>query len=504
MASERPQPEDPQAEVIESNGETVVREHPTGVDTHAEQRLTSLYDANAPTADLAREAEAAEAPEAADFLETLETDDSVQLVHSMEDEAAADALAHMQVPLAATIIEDLAPDEAAAYLALMDPDDAVDLLQEVQKRTADAILKELPPRRAAALGALALYDPETAGGLMTTRVIRIPDDTTVTEATARIRRSVERDEDEFFYVYCVDDEGRLTGVVNLRSLLLAEPETPIQDVMSRDLIVLRATMDQEDVAREFERYDHLALPVLDEQDRLLGVVTIDDVIDIIRQEQTEDALKQVGAGPSEAVYDSVAKKFQSRSPWLVINLGAALLAALVVLQFEEAIAALPLLAVLMPVIANQSGNGGQQSLAVTLRGLILGEVRRQRVGKLLLRETIFGFLIGVLVGGILAAGIAILGAAGLIDSDWRLGLIAGVSMALCVAIGCFLGAGIPLLMERLRFDPATASTVFLIMLTDMISFAAFLGFAALLSAWLLTDDPAPNAAPPPAITAPDG
>jgi magnesium transporter len=467
------------------SGETVVREHPTGVDTEAEQRLATLYDANASTAELVREAEAAEAPEAADFLETLERDDSVRLVHSMADEAAAEALAHMELPLAATILCDLPAPESASYLALMDPDDAVDLLQELEKPRADAILAELPPRRAAALGTLALYDPETAGGLMTTRVIRVPDDTTVTEAVRRIRASVEHDEEEFFYVFCVDDQGRLTGVVNLRALLLAQPETPIQEIMSRDLVVLRATMDQEAVAREFERYDHVALPVLDERDRLLGVVTIDDVIDTIRQEQTEDALKQVGAGPSEVVYDTVAKKLRSRSPWLVVNLGAALLAALVILQFEEAIAALPLLAVLMPVIANQAGNGGQQSLAVTLRGLVLGEVRRQRVGKLLLRETIFGFLTGVLVGAILAGGMAVLGALDLIDGDWKLGLVAGVSMAVSLALGCLMGTGIPLLMERLKFDPATASTVFLIMLTDMISFAAFLGLAAVLGSWLL-------------------
>jgi len=476
-------PEDSAGE--NGGGETVVREHPTGVDTEVEQRLATLYDANAPTEELAREAEAAEAPEAADFLETLETEEAGRLVHSMADEAAAEALAHMELPLAATILCDLPASEAAAYLALMDPDDAVDILQELEKPAAAEILGELPPRRAAALGALALYDPETAGGLMTTRVVRVPDDTTVNEAVRRIRASAEQDEERFFYVYCVDSLGRLTGVVNLRALLLAEPETPINAIMSRELVALRATMDQEAVAREFERYDHVALPVLDERDRLLGVVTIDDVLDTIRQEHTEDALKQVGAGASEVVYDTVAKKLRSRSPWLVVNLGAALLAALVILQFEDAIAALPLLAVLMPVIANQAGNGGQQSLAVTLRGLVLGEVRRQRVGKLLLRETIFGFLTGVLVGAILAGGMAVLGAFEMIEGDWKLGLVAGVSMAVSLALGCLMGTGIPLLMERLKVDPATASTVFLIMLTDMISFAAFLGLAALLGSWLL-------------------
>ena len=337
------------------------------------QRLSSSAE------QMAREAEAAEAPDAADFLETLEPDSSVEVVHTMDDEAAADALAHMQAPLAASVVEVLPPEEAAGYLDKMDPDDAVDILQQLDKTDADAILAQLPARRAAALSKLALYEPETAGGLMTTKVVRIPDGWSVAEAVTRIRRSKD-DDDKFFYVYCVDDRGALTGVVNLRDLLLAEPETPITDIVSRDLVALRAGMDQEDVAREFDRYDHYALPVLDENDRLLGVVTIDDVIDAIRAEHTEDALKQVGAGAKEVVTDTVRGKLRARAPWLVVNLGAALIAALVILQFEGSIEALPLLAVLMPVIANQAGNGGQQSLAITLRGLVLGEVRRQRVG----------------------------------------------------------------------------------------------------------------------------
>jgi len=474
---------DPQTDET-SETETVVREHPTGVDTEAEQRFSQLVDEGAPPEEMAREAEAAEAPDAADFLETLEPDSSREVVHTMDDVAAADALAHMQAPLAAGVIEDLPPEEAAGYLDTMDPDDAVDILQELNKDSAKAILDVLPPRRAAALGALALYNSETAGGLMTTRVIRVPDGSSVAQAVTRIRASRE-DDDEFFYVYCVDDRGRLSGVVNLRNLLLAEPDSPIADIMSRDLVALRAGMDQEDVAREFERYDHVALPVLDETDRLLGVVTIDDIIDTIRAEHTEDALKQVGAGASEVVYDSVRKKLRARAPWLVINLAAAVLAALVVLQFEASIEALPILAVLMPVIANQAGNGGQQSLAVTLRGLILGEVRRQRVGTLLIRETIFGLITGVIVGGLLGLGIAVLGAAGYIETGWRLGLVAAIAMTVSLAVGCLVGSGIPILMERLKFDPATASTVFLIMLTDMISFAAFLGLAAALHGWLI-------------------
>ena len=479
-------PHTPETAQTGSDTETIVRDHPTGVDTEAERRFAQLVETNAPTEEIAREAENADAADAADFLETMGSTESVELVNTMADASAAEALAHMQAPLAASILEDLPPAEAAGYLLRMEPDDAVDLIQALDKQHADAILAAFPPRKAAALGSLALYNPETAGGLMTTKVIRVPDDSTVAEAVRRIRSSKHED-DQFFYVYCVDNRGRLTGVVNLRNLLLNDPDTPIAQIMSTDIVALRAGMDQEAVAREFDRYDHIALPVLDEGDRLLGVVTIDDVIDTIRAEHTEDALKQVGAGASEVVYDSVRDKVKARAPWLILNLFAAMLAAIVVLQFEGAIQTLPLLAVLMPVIANQAGNGGQQSLAVTFRGLILGEIRRQRVGTLLFRETIFGLLSGLIIGVIFGAGIAFFGSVGLIDSGWRLGLVAAIAMTVSLAVGCLVGAAIPILMERLKFDPATASTVFLIMLTDMISFAAFLGLAAILSTWLLAE-----------------
>ncbi|MHC4975060.1 MAG: magnesium transporter [Planctomycetota bacterium] len=456
----------------------------------SDEAVAALIEADAPIEEIARGVEEQDAPDAADTLEDLEPEASAEVVRQMEDESAAEALSHMDLALAATNLRDQEPSYSARLLGLMDPDDAADLLQEIPQEDADAILHQMPRRIAAKLGQLALYEPDTAGGLMTTDLIKLTDHDTVSEGINRIRAAAA-DDAELYYLYVTDAEGRLRGVVQMRSLLLSQPETRIADVMLTDIVALKTSLDQEEVARAFDRYDHLALPVIDDDDRLMGVVTIDDVIDTIRAEHTEDALKQVGAGASESVRETIRTKIRSRTPWLVVNLITAQAAAIVVLFFTDLIDKVAMLAVLMPVIANQAGNAGNQSLAVTLRGLVLGDIRKDRVSTLLLRETIFGLLTGMLTGAILGGVIVLLGTSGVIDIEWKIGIITALAMSGSLAAGCLVGTAIPIIMERFRFDPATASTIFLMMLTDMISFATFLGLAWLLQQWLLGPSPVP-------------
>ncbi len=452
----------------------------------SDQRFAALIESEAPAQELARALETSDPADAADMLERLETASSVSVIHEMDDEAAAEALAHMELPLAATVLPDLEPTEAGRLLGHMDPDDAVDLIQTLPRDKVDQILRSMPRKRAAVLGKLALYDPETAGGLMTTDFLKFRSSSTASDAMQylRARRGFLEDSD-IYSIYCLDDDGRLEGVLDLRRLLVADPPTPIADLMDRDVELLRPGLDREEVARAFDRYDFFALPVVDEDRRVLGVVTIDDVIDIIREENTEDALKQVGANPEERVYTTLGDKLRGRLPWLVINLGTASLAAAVVLFFSDIVQEFKFLAVLMPVIANQAGNAGNQSLAVTLRGLVLGQVRTDHIWPLLGRETLFGLLTGIITGALLGLITVAVGAAGFGNADWRIGLIAAIAMSGALSAGCFMGAAIPILMQRLKFDPATASTIFLLMLTDMFAFAAFLGLSFLLRSWLL-------------------
>lgn len=438
--------------------------------------------------ELASAVEEQDAPDAADTLEDLEPEESLAVVKEMEEESAAEALAHMDHALAATVLMDLGEGEAAELLGLMEPDDAADLLQALTADKRSATLLAMPSRQAALLGKLAEYPAESAGGLMTTEVVSLPESLTASEATERLRTDpvFTREGVSGLYVYVTDQDGRLSGVLELRRLLMSPAGSRLSEIMIGDVDAIPPDMDQEEVAHEFERYDYIALPVVDREHRLLGVVTIDDVVDIIQAEQTEDIHKIVGAGARESVSSSVGDKLRGRLPWLAVNLVTSQVAAVVVFGFRDLIYQLTVLAALMPVIANQAGNAGQQSLAVTLRGMVLGEVRGKQAATIVARELVVGLLTGLCVGALLAIGAWLIGAAGWVEGlDWRLGIVGGVAMTGALSMGCLVGAGLPLLMERLGRDPATASSIFLTMVTDSTSFATFLGIAWLLRAWLL-------------------
>jgi magnesium transporter len=281
----------------------------------------------------------------------------------------------------------------------------------------------------------------------------------------------------------VDHEHRLTGVVSLRELLVNLDDRVVGAVMHRKPRAIRADLDREDVAREFARHDFQMMPVVDERDRVIGVVTVDDVIDIIREEQTEDVQRTVGAGKGEAVYSTVPQKFRGRFPWLAVSVAMMIPSALVVRRFEGLIDELAILAVLMPVVAAVTGNAGHQALAVTLRGIVLGEVRPGRVLPLIRRETVAGLCNGLAIGLVLALGVT---GFALIDPgvSWRVGVVAGVAISGSIIAGTAAGTVIPLLMGRLGFDPAQSAAILLGMITDAAAFAAFLGLAWALSSWL--------------------
>jgi len=426
--------------------------------------------------------------DAADTLEGLAeqlTGDAGGLLVAMDDQKASEALAHMEVPLAAGVVEDLvdegSTDHAARLLELMDPDDAVDLLGALRDPVADACLAAMPPASASGLRRLLGYDEETAAGLMTTRYLALREQTTIGEATESVRRF---DLDEHISHLPVVDAGHhLVGIVSLRMLLVNRDDRLVGSVMHRKPRAIRADLDREDVAREFERHDFQMMPVVDERDRVIGVVTVDDVIDIIRDEQTEDGQRSVGAGKGEAVYSGVVQKFRGRFPWLAMSVLMMIPSALVVRRFEGLIDELAILAVLMPVVAAGTGNAGHQALAVTLRGIVLDEVRPGRVLPLIRRETVAGLCNGLAVGAILALGVTVMG---LIDDrvSWRVGAVAGAAISGSIVAGTAAGTAIPMLMRRLGFDPAQSAAILLIMITDAVAFAAFLGLAWALFPWL--------------------
>jgi magnesium transporter len=439
---------------------------------------------NAPA--LATAMEQQEAPDAADALESLEEDQAVEVLGEMDDQLAADALTEMQVPLAVGVLDDLIDDDAnyaALLLELMAPDDAADLLQALDPERRSKALGAMDAPAAKELAALLHYDEESAGGIMTTDFLTLRDDMSVQKAIDFVRSSPVSEGTHSALV--IDKAGRLTGVVPLRKLLIVRTADRIGDIMDPGVHVVTTDTDREHVAHEIDRYGCDMMPVVDAQGRPLGIVTVDDVIDIIRAEHTEDVQRSVGAGAREAVYSPLGTKIKSRFPWLLVNLFTSTVAAFVVLQFEDLIESLAILAVLMPVIANQAGNAGQQSLAVALRGIVLDEVRSARVWPLLGREAVVGFLNGVAAGVLVGGGLALVSALFWEDHNWRVGVVAGLAMMFSLSIGCFVGSSMPILLRRYGFDPATGSTIFLTMTTDTISFFTFLGLAQLLSEWLL-------------------
>lgn len=467
--------------------DTEIVVHEPGAETPEEQAVEELLETlpratEAQVEELAPAVEDLPAADAAETLARLEPEQSAEVLTQMEEESAAEALAHMDSALAATVLLDLEPDEAAAFVTEMEPDDAADVLQALPKPACEAILKRLPLRQAALLGKLALYDPKSAGGVMTTDILVVRAAMTIGQAIEFIRTHpmVENQTD----VYVVDDERRLVGSISLRQLLFTDDRELVSAHTATDLDAVLPTVAREEVAAIFQKYDYITLAVVDEERRVLGMVTVDDVMDIISAERAEDALKLVGVRESIEAHGRVLAKFKGRSPWLLMNLLTAQAAAAVLLFYHDFIELIPVVAAVFPVIANESGNTGQQSLAVVLRGLVLGQVSRDTVMTLLGREVAVGILAGALVGLFFGGSIWALHAMGLMpEMSWRLGVVAGVAMTAAMTAACLIGAGIPLLLDRLGFDPATASSIFLTMFTDAISYAVFLSLAFAFQEW---------------------
>ncbi|MBQ71597.1 MAG: magnesium transporter [Planctomycetaceae bacterium] len=467
---------------VSRRSETVI-DNP--VDSSPEDDLVAqLLEHSLDVSILASAVEAQQPADAADTLETLDESEAADILEEMELDNAADALSNMVAPLAVSVLEDLAEEDAgyaARLLAEMPADDAADLLQFVPDAVTDAILAEMPVRDRAILEKLIAFDPETAGGLMNPAVLEVGESLTVREAVVVIRDSDPDAETQ--NVYVIDDSNRLAGILDLRRLVISQPDERIGDICERHVEAIPPELDREEVALEFEKYSYSALPVVDRDRNLLGVITVDDVLESIRAEGTEDAQKMVGAGGEEMVFSSIPDKLRSRIPWLVVNLVTSFVAAVVVLNFENLIAEIAVLAVLMPVIANQSGNAGQQSLAVTLRGIVLGQVRTKVATALLIRESMVGAINGLLAGTLVAIVLGLLAMVNGTDI-WKIGIVIAISMTFSLTIGTFTGTALPLLMRRFGADPATASTIFLTMVTDSLSFFIFLGMASLLSGWI--------------------
>ncbi|HMQ14640.1 MAG TPA: magnesium transporter [Phycisphaerae bacterium] len=415
----------------------------------------------------------------AQVLEDLPTPQAVEVLEALPAETAADALEQLEHQEAEQLVADMAPQQAAKVVAHMALDDATDVLAQLPAERRELILACLPLHERQVLEALLTYDPESAGGIMSPEVTALDADLTVDDAIAALRRMADASE-QVYYSYVVDAEGRLVGVLSLRDVLLARRDQKLREIMIQRVVSVPHTLDREEVARTLTKYGYLALPVVDEAKRLLGIVTVDDVLDVITDEATEDMQRMVGAGGDERIDSAVSLVLRRRLYWLMINLGTGFLAAAVVGGFEQTLAKVTALAVLMPIVAGQAGNTGLQSMAVMIRAISTGETRNRSVMSVMLREVSIGLAAGAAVGLVCMLATLIWNRMQWNDTP-LVAVVIGVAMVACMTMATVSGALVPIVMKRLGFDPAQSSSIILTTITDVSGFGIFLG----LGTWLL-------------------
>ena len=412
----------------------------------------------------------------AEVFSDLPPEQQQELLPFLTPESTADILEELEDEDVAKIANKLDPDRLVEIVDNMEPDEAADLLGDIPPEQAEDVLSKID--EADEVRSLLVHPDETAGGLMTSLDVVIVQDMTVDEAIWHLRH-LSPDTEEIYYLFVQDKNGRLVGVVSLRQLVIAKPGTLIRDIMDKDPIFIKTGADQEKAARLMQRYDLLALPVVDDDHMLVGMITYDDLLDVLQEEATED-IYRLGGVPKEQPADvRVSSAMKTRLPWLVLNLLTAMLSAAILSLFEDTIAQVAVIAAFFPIVAGVSGSAATQTLTVTVRGLALGEISPKEGLKALGREMLLGLVNGISIGVIVA----------LIALVWKgtplLGVVVGASTLLNMICAALAGVVVPMAMHKLKFDPALASPILVTTITDSTGYFAYLGLATLLIAFLV-------------------
>lgn len=376
----------------------------------------------------------------------LEEEQIDVFLKEMDSTYAADMLSYMYTDDVVDVLNELGTVEREAYLELMD-DDVVEEINEFLN-----------------------YDEYTAGGIMTTEYVSVYAHSTVREAM-RVLREEAKEAETIYYIFVVNSEKQLVGVMSLRDLIIADADMIVSDIMSDRVVSVYANEDQEEAARIMMDYNFLALPVIDENKAMLGIITVDDIIDVIEEEASEDYSKLAGISDSEDISSGPLKAAKSRLPWLIILLFLGMLTANLMSLFEATLEQVALLSIFIPLISGTSGNSGTQALAVAVRGIATGDVKDQSKLKLLMREMVTGFIMGV------ACAVVVVAIVYFWKGELVMGLLVGGAILCSIFVATLAGSFIPLLMHRLGIDPAVASGPFITTLNDVTSLMIYLGLA---------------------------
>ncbi|MDX9788138.1 MAG: magnesium transporter [Desulfobacterales bacterium] len=371
------------------------------------------------------------------------------------------------------LIDGIDLDKVVEIFEKMPNDDVADLIALLPPETSDALLQKMKREGSDEVEKLLKYDDETAGGIMVPDFIALKEDTTARDAIASLQTEFA-DVEMPFYLYAVDEYGKLVGVSSLRQLVVVPPETPLKSFITTDVISVRTDTDQEEVAKIVARYDILAVPVVDENHRLVGIVTVDDVIDIIRKEATEDILKMAGAGEEFVETKSILRSTRIRLPWLFVSCLGGLLAAFVIGHFEASIKQIAYLAAFIPVIGGMGGNIGTQSSTIVVRGLATGRLHVRDIWSVVRKELTIGFFLGSLYGLFIAT------VAQFRYNTYIVAVSAGLALICSMSIAALVGSLVPMLFERIKIDPAVATGPFVTTAVDIISVFTYFSIATAL------------------------
>lgn len=409
----------------------------------------------------------------AKILEDLPSESRQRIIGLLPVEMASEAIVEMdEESRPEELLLQLSPSQAAKIIEELNPDDAADLLAQVPLRELRHIMARLQDEDTRQIEQLMTYDEESAGGIMTTEVLKIPENFSKREAMEEVLRISDEMED-FYAIYVVDENDILLGTVSINDLLRAKPWTKVRELVEVNFVKVHVDMDQEEVAKIISKYNLAAVPVVDSSDKLIGRITFDDVMDVLEEESTEDILRIAGVSEDEELRGTWINAVKSRLPWLLVNLLTAFMAGLVISSFSDTIDKIVIIASFMPIVAGVAGNSATQALAVTIRRISTDRLGPKQFFSVILKELSVGLVNGLILGSL--TGLA----AFLLGGNPFLGVVVFLAMVGNLLIGAFAGSAIPLVLNRVNVDPAVASSILMTALTDILGFTLLLGLASM-------------------------
>ncbi len=418
------------------------------------------------------------AADVADLIEHLKSDERVFIFKLLEPEGAGEVLVHIEPPVQEGIIKSLDDKQLSEIVEELASDDAADLVGDLPADRAVAVIKAVDDSISRELEKLLPYPEDTAGGIMALEYVSIAANATLRDAIETIRTQ-KREIEDIYYVWVKDDFGKLVGEVSLKDLLIEPPSRRVSEIMNPEVISVNAKADQEEVVYLVKQYDLVSIPVVDDQYRLIGRITHDDIIDVIKEEMDEDIALMAGVIDQEIAEESALKISKARLPWLIMGLFGGIVAAFVINQFEGSLEKIIALSFFFPVIMAMGGNTGTQAATVVVRGLATGDVSLVNSSKRLWREMRVALINGLICGAILSMIV------GIWLSNFMLGLTVGSALILIVISSGFIGAAVPLALKRFNMDPALGAGPFVTTSNDVLSLFIYLGLVSLTLHWRL-------------------